>query len=55
MRPPARSLQTYNGKSGREAKENHTWYVFGGDNKEVPHITVSCVGLFGDDGGKDHY
>ena len=27
----------------------------GGDLQEADHRTVSCVGLFGSDGGKDHY
>lgn len=25
------------------------------DNKEADHSPVNCVGLFGADGGKDHY
>ena len=25
------------------------------DNKEADHSSVNCVGLFGADGGKDHY
>ena len=50
---PAQSLQTENGQWKRSERAICTYC--GGDLQEADHSTVSCVGLFGVDGGKDRY
>lgn len=42
-------------RSERAVLHRNTADASESDNKEADHNTVSCVGLFGIDGGKDHY